>query len=143
MFVLSLDKKIVPLFPPFPKTVCPFFPVTFFSVPLFSWIRRCNGPYNQNIQNRKWGVYRIYPYKRPLPINRRPPSSETFAKFIFRGFTSLSTATSHTIPGFRKKMGFSTSPIEYCLQEIKKITTKHGNFDHRCIKICKIQDKSL
>ena len=93
----------------------------------------------------RWGLYcnyRIYPYKRPLPINR-PPLFSTFAKFIFRGFTSLSTATSLAIPGFQKKMCFSISPIEYRLREIKKITTKHGNFDHRWIKICKKIDKSL
>ena len=91
--------------------------------------------------------YHIYPYKRPVAMHfskggaiikdkKNPHSSpvamgdnghfSTFAKFIFRGFTSLSTATSLVIPGFRKKMRFSTSPIEYCLREIKKITT-HGN----------------
>ena len=87
-------------------------------------------------------MYRIYPYNSPLPINR-PPSSQPFAKFIFRGFTSLSTATSLAIPGFRKKMRFSTSPIEYRLREINKMTTKHGNFAQRHNNICKKRDKSL
>ena len=82
--------------------------------------------------------YRIYPYKRPLPINS-PPLLTTFANFIFRGyrFTSISTANTSAIPGFRKNMCFSTSPIEYCLREIKKIRTKYGSFDNRLIKICK------
>ena len=63
-------------------------------------------------------IYHIYPYKHPLPINRpSPPLFSTFAKFIFQGFTSLSTATSLAIPGFRKKMRFSISPIEYRLQK--------------------------
>ena len=57
-----------------------------------------------------------------------PPLFLTFAKFIFRGFTSFSTDTSLAIPGFLKKRCFSTSPIEYRLQEINKMTAKHGNF---------------
>ena len=52
--------------------------------------------------------YRIFCNKRPLPINR-PPLFSTFAKFIFRGFTSLSTADTFAIPGFRKMVHFSTS----------------------------------
>ena len=79
----------------------------------------------------------------PLPISRPPPPPPpppllfTFAKFIFRGFTSLSTASTFVIPGFRKKMRFSTSPIEYRLQEIKKVTTKQNNYDHKCNEIYK------
>ena len=37
----------------------------------------------------------------------------------------------------QKKIHFSTSPIEYRTREIKKIKTKHGSFDHWCIKSCK------
>ena len=80
-------------------------------------------------------VYHIYPYKRLLTIN--VPLLSTFAKFIFWGFTSISTASTFVIPGFQKKMHFSTSWIEYRLQEIKKIKTKHGNFHHRRNEICK------
>ena len=55
-------------------------------------------------------IYRIFCNKRPLPINRPPPPLfSTFAKFIFRGFTSLSTANTFAIPGFRKMVHFSTS----------------------------------
>ena len=54
-------------------------------------------------------TYRIYCNKRPLPINRPPPLFSTFAKFIFRGFTSLSTANTFAIPGFHKMVHFSTS----------------------------------
>ena len=53
--------------------------------------------------------YRIYLCKRHFPINRP----------------------------CRKKMRFSTSPIEYRFREIKKIRTKHGSFDHRHIKLRK------
>ena len=38
-----------------------------------------------------------------------PPLFSTFAKFIFRAFTSLSTANTFAIPGFRKMVHFSTS----------------------------------
>ena len=68
-------------------------------------------------------------YKRPLPINRPPPppppppSSQQPAPFV--------------IPRLRKKIHFSTSRIEYRLQEIKKIKTKHGHFHHTCNDICK------
>ena len=65
------------------------------------------------------------------------PLLSTFAKFIFWGFTSLSTASNFAIPGFQKKMRFSTSPIEYRLCEIKKVTTKQSNYDHKCNEICK------
>ena len=59
-------------------------------------------------------IFRIYCNKRPLPINRPPPPPppplfSTFAKFIFRAFTSLSTANTFAIPGFRKMVHFSTS----------------------------------
>ena len=54
-------------------------------------------------------TYRIFCNKRPLPINRLPPLFSTFAKFIFRGFTSPSTADTFAIPGFRKMVHFSTS----------------------------------
>ena len=37
------------------------------------------------------------------------PLFSTFAKFRFRGFTSLSTANTFAIPGFRKMVHFSTS----------------------------------
>ena len=57
-------------------------------------------------------TYHIYLYKRPLPINCSPRFL-TFAKFIFRGFTSLLTATSLAILGFQKKMRFSTTSAHY------------------------------
>ena len=44
-----------------------------------------------------------------LLIAPPPPLFSTFAKFIFRGFTSLSTADTFAIPGFRKMVHFSTS----------------------------------
>ena len=44
-----------------------------------------------------------------LLIPPPPPLFSTFAKFIFRGFTSLSTANTFVIPGFRKMVHFSTS----------------------------------
>ena len=58
-------------------------------------------------------IYRIYQCKCTLPIN--PPLLCKFANFIFWGFTSLSTANTFAIPGLRKKMRFSTSPIKYRL----------------------------
>ena len=64
-----------------------------------------------------------------------PPPFSIFGKFIFWGFTSLPSAL--RFRDTEKKMHLSTSPIEYRLREIKKITTKHGNFDHRGIKICR------
>ena len=39
-----------------------------------------------------------------------PPLLSTFAKFIFWGFTSISTASTFAIPGLKKKTRFSTSP---------------------------------
>ena len=36
-----------------------------------------------------------------------------------------------------KKMRFSTSPIEYHLREVKKVTTKQSNYDHKCNEIWK------
>ena len=52
--------------------------------------------------------YRIYCNKRPSLLIAAPLFS-TFAKFIFRGFISLSTANTFAIPGFRKMVHFSTS----------------------------------
>ena len=74
----------------------------------------------------------------PPPPPPPPPPLSTFAKFIFRGFTSLSTASTFAIPAFRKKMRFSTSQIEYRLREIKKVATKQSNYDHKRNEICKI-----
>ena len=57
----------------------------------------------QLVQNLNLYItYRIF-------CNKRPPPFSTFAKFIFRGFTSLSTANTFAIPGFRKMVHFSTS----------------------------------
>ena len=66
-----------------------------------------------------------------------PSLLSTFEKFIFQGFTSLSTAITFAIPGFPKKMHFSTSPIEYRLREIKKVTTRQSSYDHKRNEICK------
>ena len=90
-------------------------------------------------QNRTNHYYRIYPYKRPLPINRPPPTSQPFTlhSSYFGVLHLFQQPPALRFWDSEKKMRFSISPIEYLLQEIKKITTKHGNFDHRRIKICK------
>ena len=80
--------------------------------------------------------YRIYLYKRPLPINC--PLLSTFSKFIFQGFTYISIASTFTIPGFWKKMHFSTSRIEYHLWEIKKSKQDTAIFITDAMKFAKI-----
>ena len=100
--------------------------------------------HNQNLSKDILNANTIFIHiNAPSLLIAPPPPFSTFAKFIFRGFTSVSTATSLAILGFQKKMCLSTSPIEYRLREIKKITTKHGNFGRRRIKICEKRDKSL
>ena len=69
------------------------------------------------IQYLLYLIYHIYCNKRLLPINRPPPPFSTFAKFIFRGFTSLSTANTFAIPGFRKMVLFSTSQVNIAYEK--------------------------
>ena len=72
-------------------------------------------------QMRQWrkahASYHIYPYKRPLPIN--PPPLYLCKLHISRFYIPLN---SHHLchSGIPKKDAFSTSPIEYCLQERRK-----------------------
>ena len=63
-----------------------------------------------------------------LFIQMPPPLLSTFPKFIFPRYDCK-------IP--KKEMCFSTSPIEYHLQEIKKNHNKYGSSVQRCFKIFK------
>ena len=79
----------------------------------------CNRPWRRGVGCRvgpsgtpplPTNTHHIYLYKRTLPIKH--PHLTTFAKIIFQGFTSPSTASTFAILGFQKKISFSTSLIE-------------------------------
>ena len=96
-------------------------------------------------ENYKLGydpIYCIYLYKRPsILISPPPPLLLTFAKFIFRGFTFISTASTFAIPSFRKKMRFSTSRIEYRLREKRISKQNKAIFITAAMKFVTIPDK--
>ena len=73
----------------------------------------------------KFGIYRIYPYKCPLPINRPPTSSQPLQSSYFGVLHP-----SQQPPAFRFRESEKRCVLVF---PQSNITTKHGNFDHRHI----------
>ena len=72
-----------------------------------------------------------------------PPPFSTFAKFIFWGFTALSTATSLVIPGYRKRCISVLPQSNTAYKKQRKSQQTIAILITDALKSVKIQDKSL